>query len=182
MPYQHHQIFVLHKIWVITNSKRAANIIWWVYRVINNCLLLSTFVLFKTPLTLLTYSALEGGQDKQLIVVAGTGVDMVCTSWLSLVLVGYGQFWLVLFGLGWLWLVLHGCGWYNNIDSYGWYQMVVVGSWVLSKGDRLAVLLMASNLLLLPNPHCHNVESQLESWKKAKLFFVNIETTTIIQK
>ena len=63
--------------------------------------------------------------------------------------------------------------------------MVVVGTWVvmvgtgvLSKGDRLAVLLMASHLLLLPNPHCHNVEK----WKKNMQTSFNIEAKTMILK
>ena len=51
-----------------------------------------------------------------------------------------------------------------GIDGCGLYKMVVVGTGVLSKGDRLAVLLMASHLLLLPNPHCH----KLESWREKK--------------
>ena len=38
------------KIWVITYSKHAANITWWVYWMRNNCLLLSTFCTFQNPI------------------------------------------------------------------------------------------------------------------------------------
>ena len=47
------------KIWVITMSKSAKYLVWWVYWMKNKCLLLSTFCTFQTPLTLLTYSALS---------------------------------------------------------------------------------------------------------------------------
>ena len=46
------------KIWVITRSKSAKYLVWWVYWMKNKCLLLATFCTFQTPLTLLTYSAL----------------------------------------------------------------------------------------------------------------------------
>ena len=57
MPYQHGPIFFLRKIWIITSSKHAASITWWVYRMRNRGLLLATFCTFLTLLTLLTYSA-----------------------------------------------------------------------------------------------------------------------------
>ena len=50
MPYQRHQIFFLRKIWVINNSKHAANITWRVYWMRNNCLVLSTFCTFQNPI------------------------------------------------------------------------------------------------------------------------------------
>ena len=55
------------KIWVITYSKHAANITWWVYWMKNKCLLLSTFCTFQTPLTLLPYSAMA---DKSIVISA----------------------------------------------------------------------------------------------------------------
>ena len=46
------------KIRVKTMSKSAKYLVWWVYKMKNMCLLLSTFCTFQTPLTLLTYSAM----------------------------------------------------------------------------------------------------------------------------
>jgi hypothetical protein len=50
--------FFLCKIWVITNSKSAANITWRVYWMRNRGLLLQTFCTLFTQLAILTYSAL----------------------------------------------------------------------------------------------------------------------------
>ena len=47
------------KIWVITMSKSAKYLVWWVYWMKNKCLLLSTFCSFQTPSTLLTNCALS---------------------------------------------------------------------------------------------------------------------------
>ena len=49
--------FFLWKIWVITNSRSAANITWWVYWMRNRGLLLPIFLHFFYPVTLLTHSA-----------------------------------------------------------------------------------------------------------------------------
>ena len=50
--------FFLCKIWVITNSKSAANITWRVYWMRNRGLLLQTFCTLFTQLAILTYSAM----------------------------------------------------------------------------------------------------------------------------
>ena len=47
------------KIWVITISKSAKFLVWWVLLNGKKCLLLSTFSTFQTPLTVLTNSALH---------------------------------------------------------------------------------------------------------------------------
>ena len=49
--------FFLWKIWVITDSKSAPNITWWVYWMRNRGLLLPNFLHFFYPVTLLTNSA-----------------------------------------------------------------------------------------------------------------------------
>ena len=51
--------FFLWKIWVITNSKSAPNITWWVYWMRNRGLLLPIFCTFFYPVTLLTHSAMN---------------------------------------------------------------------------------------------------------------------------
>ena len=58
MPYQRHQIFILRKIWVINNSKHAANITRWVFEWETAVYFCQLFVHFKTLLTTLTNSAL----------------------------------------------------------------------------------------------------------------------------
>ena len=50
--------FFLWKIWVITNSKSAPNITWWVYWMRNRGLLFPIFCTFFIHVTLLTKSAL----------------------------------------------------------------------------------------------------------------------------
>ena len=58
--------------------------------------------------------------------MTGTGVVMVCTSWLCLVLVGTGWLWFVLVGTVWSWVVVVGTAMVMVV--------VVVGSGVLSSG------------------------------------------------
>ena len=50
--------FFLCKIWVMTNSKSAANITWWVYWMRNRGLLSKTFCTLFNQLAILTKSAL----------------------------------------------------------------------------------------------------------------------------
>ena len=50
--------FFLCKIWVIINSKSAANIASWVYWMRNRCLLSKTFCTLFNQLAILTYSAM----------------------------------------------------------------------------------------------------------------------------
>ena len=56
--------FFLCKIWVMTNSKNAANITWWVYWMRNRGLLSKTFCTLFNQLATLTYSALDNEQGK----------------------------------------------------------------------------------------------------------------------